>query len=142
MFISCRILTVVVDTAPDAAKFSEAFVASACVWFMHTDNVCRRCLVSAAAALITGVPDTGGPPAIHDIQLAKQRERHLLTPHCKKKAAYKQALEADGVDSAFVGTRGDHHASNFSVYGARPINVLYAAQVDHRRRHDAPPAHC
>jgi hypothetical protein len=110
--------------------------------FMHTDNVCRRCLVSAAAALITGVPDSGGPPAIHDIKLAKQRERHLLTPHCKKKTAPKQALEADGVDSAFVGTRGDHHASNFSVYGARPINVLCAAQVDHRRRHDAPPAHC
>ena len=53
VFISCRILTVVVDTAPDAATFSEAFVASACVWFMHTDNVCRRCLVSAAAALLS-----------------------------------------------------------------------------------------
>ena len=59
-------------------------------------------------------------PEATRVELGISQDKNWV-PHCKKKTAYKQALEADGVDSAFVGTRGDHHASNFSVYGARPI---------------------
>ena len=59
-------------------------------------------------------------PEAKRVELGISQDKNWV-PHCKKKAGFKQALEADGVDSAFVGTRGDHHASNFSVYGARPI---------------------
>jgi hypothetical protein len=60
-------------------------------------------------------------PEAKRVELGISQNKNWV-PHCKKKAAYKQALEADGVDAAMVGTRGDHHASNYSVYGARPIS--------------------
>jgi hypothetical protein len=43
-------------------------------------------------------------------------------PHCKKKAGYAQACEADGVDANMVGIRADHTANLYSIYGARPIS--------------------
>jgi uncharacterized membrane protein YgcG len=61
VFIS-YILTVVVGTAPDAAAYSEVFALQVHVfgpWSMHTDEVCRRCLVRAAAALLTSSGSMG-----------------------------------------------------------------------------------
>ena len=40
VFISCRILTVVVDTAPDAATYSEAFALQVHVFGSYTLTTC------------------------------------------------------------------------------------------------------
>ena len=60
VFISCRILTVVVDTAPDAATYSEAFALQVHVFGSCTLTTCvadawlaqllHCCQVAAAAA--------------------------------------------------------------------------------------------
>ena len=59
-------------------------------------------------------------PQSKRIELGISESKNFV-PHCKRKAAFEQAIEADGVDAAMVHTRADHHASNYSVYGARPI---------------------
>lgn len=40
VFISCKILTVVVDTAPDAATYSEAFALQVHVFGSYTLTTC------------------------------------------------------------------------------------------------------
>jgi hypothetical protein len=85
VFISCRILTVVVDTAPDAATYSEAFALQVHVFGSCTLTTCvadawlaqllHCCQAAAAAAAAWTAAAAAGPAAARGRQQRRQRRR-------------------------------------------------------------------
>ena len=73
MFISCRILTVVVDTAPDAATYSEAFALQ-----VHVFGSCT---------LTTCVADAWLAQLLHCCQAARQQQLQHGQQQCTAAAA-------------------------------------------------------
>ena len=92
---------------------------------MHTDNVCHRCLFSAAAALLSssgsssGSMDGGGSGGSGGVKKNKYVSQHSL-----KMAAFAKAMCGDSVDQAIVSTRAEHHSGNYNRYGTRGITCV------------------